>query len=210
MDRHWPCHYVDKHVMFFLLLLFVLWGSCVDALLFIAVDLVFCSELFAPTTHSACLHVKHHLLQNCQCVYMHSLVRLQPQFDYATQSDRLRYMLVRKLNYWSKHFIPRYDRWRSLCHQQQQTASAFKNDGVRRARRSDESLYISYKVYMIITQIWCTVVLLFAVISEGRRRRPSTSGSQPQEKNLEPAQNAKSESNLMERIHAGVMWLSIE
>ena len=29
-------------------------------------------------------------------------------------------------------------------------------------------------------------------------------------KNLEPAQNAKSESNLMECIHAGVMRLSIE
>uniref|UniRef100_A0A671TI71 Phosphoglucomutase 2-like 1 n=1 Tax=Sparus aurata TaxID=8175 RepID=A0A671TI71_SPAAU len=50
--------------------------------------------------------------------------------------------------------------------------------------------------------------LFLAVISEEkrrRRRRPSTSGSRPREKNLAPAQNAKSESNLIERIHAGVM-----
>lgn len=44
---------------------FVFFWPYVDALLFIAVDLVFCSELFAPTTHSARLHVKLHLLQKC-------------------------------------------------------------------------------------------------------------------------------------------------
>ena len=55
------------------------------------------------------------------------------------------------------------------------------------------SLYILYMVYMIVTQTTCTMVLLLAVISEERpRRRLSTSGSQPQEKNLEPSQNTKS------------------
>ena len=74
------------------------------------------------------------------------------------------------------------------------------------------SLYISYMVYMIITQTKCTMALLLAVISEERRcrRRSSTSGSQPQQKNFKPAQIAKSESNLIERIHARVMRLSIE
>ena len=62
------------------------------------------------------------------------------------------------------------------------------------------SLYILYMVYMIITQTRCTTALLLAVISEERRRRhrhgrrrPSTSGSRPREKNLEPVQNAKSD-----------------
>ena len=56
------------------------------------------------------------------------------------------------------------------------------------------SLYISYMVYMIITQTRCTTVLLLVVILEERcrHRRPSTSGSQPGERNLTPAQNAKS------------------
>ena len=43
-----------------------------------------------------------------------------------------------------------------------------------------------------------------------RYHRPSTSGSRPQKKKLEPAQKIKSESNLMERIHARVMRLSNE
>ena len=74
------------------------------------------------------------------------------------------------------------------------------------------SLYISYMVYMIITQTRCTMALFLAVISEDRRRRrrPSTSSSRPREKNLEPAQNAEIRSALMERIHAGVMRPSIE
>ena len=56
------------------------------------------------------------------------------------------------------------------------------------------SLYTSYMVYMIITQTRCTMALLLVVISEERRRcRPSTSGSRPQEKNLEYVQNAKSD-----------------
>ena len=70
------------------------------------------------------------------------------------------------------------------------------------------SLYISYIVYVIITQTRCTVPLLLAVISE--EKCPSISSSPPWEQNLEPAQNVKSESNLMERIHAGVTRLSIE
>ena len=58
------------------------------------------------------------------------------------------------------------------------------------------SLYISYMVYMIITQTRCTMALFLAVISEERRRRrcrPSTSGSWPWGKNLALAQNAKSD-----------------
>ena len=78
---------------------------------------------------------------------------------------------------------------------------------VRRARRSS-SLYISYMVYMIITQTRCTMAFLLILVES--RRRPSTSGSQPREKNLKPAQNAIIRSDLMECIHAGVMQLSIE
>ena len=52
------------------------------------------------------------------------------------------------------------------------------------------------------------MALLLPVISEERRRCP-TSGSWPWEKkNLEPAQNAKSDP--IERIHARVMRLSVE
>ena len=51
--------------------------------------------------------------------------------------------------------------------------------------------------------------LFLVVISEERRHRPSTSGSRSREKNLAPAQNAEIRSNLMERLHAGVMRLSI-
>ena len=84
--------------------------------------------------------------------------------------------------------------------------------------KSEEKLHLCtfHLVYMIITQTRCTVALLLAVISEERRHRRchSTSGSRSQEKNLEPAQNAKSESNLMQRIHIeviiGVIQLSIE
>ena len=56
------------------------------------------------------------------------------------------------------------------------------------------------------------MALLLAAILEERRHhhRPSTSSSWPQEENLEPAQNAKSESNLIEHIHAGVVRISIE
>ena len=40
-------------------------------------------------------------------------------------------------------------------------------------RGETTSLYISYMVYMIITQTKCTIVLLLAVISkESRRHRP--------------------------------------
>ena len=66
---------------------------------------------------------------------------------------------------------------------------------------------------VIITQTRCTMVLLLPVISEESYhhhcRCPSTSGSWPREKNLEPAQNAKIRSNLMQRIHARVR-VSIE
>ena len=57
------------------------------------------------------------------------------------------------------------------------------------------SLYISYMVYMIITQTRCTMALSLTVIPEERRRhcRPSTSGSRSWERNLAPAQNAKSD-----------------
>ena len=44
------------------------------------------------------------------------------------------------------------------------------------------SLYTSYMVYMIITQTRGTMALFLAVISEERRRRPSTSGSRPRGK----------------------------
>ena len=45
-------------------------------------------------------------------------------------------------------------------------------------RAEASSLYISYKVYMIITQTRCTVALFLKVISKERRRcrRPSNSG----------------------------------
>ena len=77
------------------------------------------------------------------------------------------------------------------------------------------SLYISYMVFMIITQTRCTMELFLsfslslflAVISEERRHRPSTSSSRPRERNLSPAQNAKSDP--LEHIHAGVMRQSI-
>ena len=36
-------------------------------------------------------------------------------------------------------------------------------------------------------------------------KTPPTSGSRPREKNLRPAQNIKSKSNLIERIHAGAV-----
>ena len=57
------------------------------------------------------------------------------------------------------------------------------------------SLYISYMVYMIITQTRCTMALFLVVILEERRcqRCPSTSGSQPRERILTLAQNAKSD-----------------
>ena len=58
------------------------------------------------------------------------------------------------------------------------------------------SLYILYMVYMIMTQTRCTMALLLVVSSEEsrrRRRHPSTSDSQPCEKSLEPAHNAKSD-----------------
>ena len=72
------------------------------------------------------------------------------------------------------------------------------------------SLYISYKVYMIITQTRGTIGALACSFLEKSqcRRRPSISGSPPREKNLEPAQNVKSESNLIEHIHARVMRLN--
>ena len=122
---------------------------------------------------------------------------------------------------------PRYDRWRcthfnkwqwshlqltSLCHQQQQTLPRHSRKMAYKERDEATYLYIPYKVYMIITQTRCTMALLLAVISEETccRHRPSISGSRPREKNLEPAQNAKSESDLMEHIHARVMRPSIE
>ena len=91
------------------------------------------------------------------------------------------------------------------------SASAFKKDGVRRARRTYIFVHFVYGVHNI-TQTRCTMALLLVVISEERRHRhhPFISGSQPQEKNFKPVQNTKSQSNLIERIHAGVMWLSIE
>ena len=54
------------------------------------------------------------------------------------------------------------------------------------------------------------MALLLAVISEERRCHCPTSGSRSQEKNLKPAQNAEIQSDLMERLHARVMQLSIE
>ena len=53
------------------------------------------------------------------------------------------------------------------------------------------------------------MVHLIAVILEESHRHPSASGSRPREK----TQNAKKrniQSDLMERIHAGVMQISIE
>ena len=81
---------------------------------------------------------------------------------------------------------------------------------VYKERDKATSLYISYMLYMIITLNRCTMVLLLAVISEERRRRrsPSVSSAQPREKNLQPAQNAKSDP--MEHIHAQLMRLSIK
>ena len=80
--------------------------------------------------------------------------------------------------------------------------------GIRKKMAYEEqdeatSLYISY----IITQTRCTMVLLLAVISEEScscQCCASTSGSQPREKNLEPAQKAKSESNLTEHINLSI------
>ena len=123
------------------------------------------------------------------------------------------YISVRKPNYWPKHVIPRYDgcrcthfnywqwshlRLTSLCHQQQQTLSQHSRKMAYEERDEATSLYISYMVYMIITQTRCTMALSLAVILEERRHhsRPSVSGSPPQEINLQPAHNAKSESNL--------------
>ena len=98
----------------------------------------------------------------------------------------------------------------SLHHQQQQTLSRHLRKMAYEEQYEATSLYITYIVYMVITQTKYTVALLLAVILEERRHRPSTSSSWPQGKNLEPAQNTKSKSNLIERIHAQVMQLSKE
>ena len=57
------------------------------------------------------------------------------------------------------------------------------------------SLYNLYMVYLIITKTRCTIAAFLAVISEERCCccRPSTSGSWLWERNLAPAQNAKSD-----------------
>ena len=127
--------------------------------------------------------------------YSHSSTMLLNQ---TTANVRV-YMPVRKSNYWLKHVIPRYDRWRctqrsqrltSLCHQPPRHPRKISYE----ERADATSLYISYKVYMIITQTSCTMALSLAVILEERRRRcpcccpcrcprrchhpPSTSGSQ--------------------------------
>ena len=72
-------------------------------------------------------------------------------------------------------------------------------------------LYITFMVYLIITQTRCTMAFLVAVISEeSRRRHPSTSGSRPQGIKSQACTERKIRSDLMERIHARVMRLSIE
>ena len=61
-----------------------------------------------------------------QCVYMHSVVGLQPQFDYAAQLENcncLSIHAVRKSNYWPKRVIPR-------CTHLNLWFSAFEKDAV--------------------------------------------------------------------------------
>ena len=140
------------------------------------------------------------LCQYLQCQQSHSLV---PGYQSSwNQQCHQRPVLsgkdlvaasVRKSNHWLKHVTSR-ERWRT---------------------KSETKLHLCtflYMVYMIITQTRCTMALLLAVISEERRchRCPSLYGPRPWEKNLETVQNTKSESNLIERIHARVMRLSIE
>ena len=66
----------------------------------------------------------------------------------------------------------------SLCHQlpRHSRTMAYEEQG------EATPLYILYKLYMIITQTICTIVLLLVVISEESHRRPSTSGSRPGKK----------------------------
>ena len=67
-------------------------------------------------------------------------------------------------------------------------ASAFKNDGVRRAT----SLYISLMVYMIITQTRCTMALFFCGDFAGKTPPSVYFRLTAPVKNLAPLQNAKS------------------
>ena len=101
----------------------------------------------------------------------------------------------------------------SLHHQQQQTLPRHLRKMPYKERDKATSMYISYMVYMIITQTRHTMALFLSVISEERRfccHRPSTSSSWSWEKNLEPAPNTEIRSNLIEHTHARVMRLSIK
>ena len=66
-------------------------------------------------------------------------------------------------------------------------------------------------MYMTITQTRCTMALFLVVISEERRhrRRLSPSGLRSRGKSCACAEH-KIRSDPLERIHAGVMQLSIE
>ena len=132
-------------------------------------------------------------------------VRLRAHLSRITAIVRLRYS-IRQLQLseytcrWENRIIGRSMSYpgtiggTSLHHQQQQTLPRHSRKMAYEERNEATSLYISYMVYMIITHTRCTMALFLAVISEERhRRRPSTSSSRPWERNLAPAQNAKSD-----------------
>ena len=106
---------------------------------------------------------------------MHSLVRLQPEFDSAAQPENCNCLSIQ-----------RHLRLTSLHHQRERKMAYEERDEAA-------SLYIPYMLYMIITQTRCTVALFLTVISEESQRRSSASDSRPRERNLAPAQNAKSD-----------------
>ena len=132
---------------------------------------------------------------DCECVYMHNLVRLQLQFDYATQSDNC--------NCPSIHAIEKIELLAEACHspvhqvalypfqlvviESHLRLTSLRHQLPRHSRKmafeerdKATSFFISYMVYMIIAETRCTIALLLAVIlEESRRRRPSTSGLRP-------------------------------